>query len=217
MGYIRTAIVCLAALLFCSEYVLSRPIQKRQTVQDQEQPQQDESEYILKFALLSKNSGKYVTMLENGSVVASGHAVRGKLDLSSQWYLHLSGEAYRLENVQNQDHYLAVAHRDNITALVAHNLSVPFTLDMMIEYESETSGDGEMHNDTNSSNTSESTFSFLAEWDIHSVDAVTNNVMLVRDDTECYLSFDHAGFPHQNLCSPRDVRRSLDIVFEPIF
>ena len=84
-------------------------------------------------ALLSISSGKHVTILNNGSVLATGLPVHGIHDRSSQWYLHSTTKGYRYENVQNRDHCLAVAHRNNVTLLVAHNLSETFTLEMMME------------------------------------------------------------------------------------
>ena len=224
MGYARTGIFCLAALLFCTECVLSRPVQKRQTIQEQEQEplQQEENNYILKFALLSRSSGKYLTMLKNGSVFASGLLVQGILDSNSLWSLHMTRDVYRLENVQSRDHYLSVAHRDNTTILVSHKLNEPFTLEMMIEQARILSGDRQtqditQHNENNSTESSGSTFSFQLEWRIHSVDTLTSNVKLVRDNAECYLSFDHNGYPHRNLCSLPSMEYYLDIVFRPVF
>ena len=189
---------------------------------EQETLQPEENDYKLKFALLSRNSGKYVTMLKNGSVFASGLPVQGRLITSSMWYLHMTRDVYRLQNVQSRDHYLAVAHRDNVTILVAHNLNKPFTLEMMMEQERRLLEEGRIqsniqHNTTNFSENSGSTFSLHIEWDIHSVGTLTNNVMLVRDYTECYLSFDHDGYPHKNLCSPPRMGNNFDIVFKPIF
>ena len=81
MGFTRNTIFCLAALLFCSECVLSRPVEKRQTTQELDhEPLQQENDDMLKFALLSRSSGKYMTMLKNGSVFASGLPVQGILD-----------------------------------------------------------------------------------------------------------------------------------------
>ena len=224
MGSSKTGIFCLAALLFCIECVLSRPVQKRQTTQEQEQEplQQEENDYILKFALLSRSSGKYLTMLKNGSVFASGLPEQGILDSSSLWYLHMTRDVYRLENVQSRDHYLSVAHRDNVTILVSHNLNEPFSLEMMLEQERILSGERQtqdirQHNENNSTESSGSTFSFHLEWKIHSVDTVASNVKLVRDDTECYLTFDDGGYPHRNLCSLPSMKNHLNIVFQPIF
>ena len=81
MGFTRNTIFCLAALLFCSECVLSRPVEKRQTTQElDKEPLQQDNDDMLKFALLSRSSGKYMTMLKNGSVFASGLPVQGILD-----------------------------------------------------------------------------------------------------------------------------------------
>ena len=129
---------------------------------------------------------------------------------------------YRLENVQSRDHYLAVAHRNNVTTLVAHKLNEPFTLEMMMEQERMLLEEGRIqsniqHNTTNFSENSGSTFSLHIEWDIHSMGTLTNNVMLVRDYTECYLSFDYDGYPHKNLCSPPRMGNNFDIMFKPIF
>ena len=163
----RTGIFCLAALLFCRECVLSRPVQKRKRTQEQEQEplQQEENNYELKFALLSRSSGKYLTMLKNGSVFASGLPVQGRLDSSSLWYLHMTTDVYRLENMQSRDHYLTVAYRENVTILVTHNLNEPFTPEMMMEQERILSGyrptqDITQHNENNSTENSVSTFSF---------------------------------------------------------
>ena len=71
MGCTRTGIFCLAALLFCSECVLSRPRQITRELK-LEHLQQEENDYKLKFAVLSINTGKYATMLKNGSVFAHG-------------------------------------------------------------------------------------------------------------------------------------------------
>ena len=224
MGYMRTATFCLAALFFYSECVLSRPIENRQDLQEMEQEslQREEDDFQLKFAILSRSSGKYLTMLENGSVFASGVPVRGQLAPSSQWYLHMSGGAHRLENVHRRDHYLAVAHREDLTMLVAHNISKSFTLEMMEEQYQNMSDKGDaqqntQHNEITSSENSVSTFAVLIEWNIHSIDTLTNNVILVRDGTDCYLSFDHEGYSHNNLCSLLDMGNNVDFVFEPIF
>ena len=195
----RTAIISLAALLFSSECVLSRPVKKRQAIQ-------------FKYALLSQNSGKFVTVLNNGSVFATGFRVQGKHESSSLWCLHSNTHGYKLENVQNRDHYLAVAHRDNVTILVAHNLSKPFTLQMMMEQERILSGDGQsqnitQHNENNSSGNSGSTFSFHSEW---TYNFVTHKMKLVRDDAGGYLSFDQFGYPLDNLCSNSSMRNNLD-------
>ena len=180
MVWIRTATVSLAALLFCSECVLSRPIQKRQAIQ-----------YM--------------------------HAL---LDRSSQWFFHSTTKGYRFENVQNHDHCLAVAHRDNVTILVVHNLSETFTLEMMMEQERILSGVGQMQNNTqhtenNSSDNTGSTFSFHSEWKF---DFENLSVKLARDDTDCYLSFDQFGYPLDNLCSHLSLENNLDtIVLQTIF
>ena len=221
MGYIRTATFYLAALFLYSECVLSRPIENRhienrQTLEETEQEslQQEGNNVQLKFAMLSRSSGKYLTMLENGSVLASGVPVRGQLAPSSHWYLHMSGGVHRLENVQRCDHYLAVAHRDNVTVLVSHDISKPFTIKMTSDPQKNNSDDGDaqqttQHNETISSENSVSTFAVLIEWNIHSVDTLTNNMMLVRDGTDCYLSFDHEGYPHDNLCSLVDMGNNI--------
>ena len=208
MVCIRTATFCLAALLFCSECVLSRPVQKRQAIQ-------------YTRALLSKSSGKYVTILNNGSVLATGLPVEGKHDRSSQWSLHSTTKGYRFENVQNSDHCLAVAQRDNVTILVAHNLSETFTIAMMIEQERILSGVGQpqnntQHNENNSSDNTGSTFSFHSEWKF---DFETDSVKLARDDADCYLSFDQFGYPLDNLCSHPSLGNNMDtiIILEPIF
>ena len=222
MGFTRNTIFCLAVLLFCSGCVLSRPVEKRQTTQDLDQePLPQENDDMLKFAILSRSSGKYLTMLKNGSVFASGLPVHGILDSSSLWYIHMTRDVYRLENVQRRGHYLSVAHRNNVTILVAQNLNKSFTLEMMMEEEM-LSGDEltqniTQHNKNNSSVNSGSTFSFTLEWKIHSVDTLTSNLKLVRDDAECYLSFDHDGYPQKNLCSMPSMENYIDIVFRPIF
>ena len=207
MVWIKTATVCLATLLFCSECVLCRPVQKRQA-----------NQYT--HALLSISSGKYVTIHNNGSVLATGIPVHGIHDRSSQWYLHSTTKGYRFVNVQNRDHCLAVAHRDNVTILVAHNLSETFTLEMMMEQE-RISGVGQMqsntqHNENNSSDYTGSTFSFHYEWKF---DFETNSVKLARDDADCYLSFDQFGYPLDNLCSHPSLENNLDtiIILETIF
>ena len=213
----------LAALLLCSVGISSQSILKRQSIHELEhEPLQEKNDYMLKFALLCRSSGKYVTMLKNGSVFASSLPVQGSLDSSSLWYLHMTRDVYRLENVQSRDHYLAMAHRNNITVLVAHNLNEPFTLEMMMDIERRNSENEAMQNNTqnseiNFSEISRSTFTFYVVWKIRSVDIVTSNVMLVRNDTECYLSFNHDGYPHKNLCPRPSVRNNLGIVFEPIF
>ena len=224
MDCTRVIIVCLASMLFSSTCVLSRPVQKRQSTQelDQEPLQQEENDGMLKFGLLSRSSGKYVTMHKNGSVFASGLPVQGRLDSSSQWYLHMTRDMYRLENVESRNYYLAMAHRDNVTILVAHNQNESFTLEMMMKQEGKLSGEGEIqnnteHNDTNSTENSGSTLSLLVEWHIRSVDMLANNMMLVSDNTDCYLSFDYDGKSPQNLCSLPRKRNNLDIVFEPVF
>ena len=132
MGYIRTATFCLAALFLYSECVLSRPIENRWTLEETEQEllQQEGNNIQLKFAMLSRSSGKYLTMVENGSVFASGVPVRGQLAPSSHWYLHMSRGVHRLENVHRRAHYLAVAHRDNVTIFVTHDISKLFTPEM---------------------------------------------------------------------------------------
>lgn len=223
MRCIRFAVIFLAALLCWTECVLSRPIQKRQTLQQVQEAQEDETTNF-KFVLHSRSSRRYVKMLENGSVVASGLKRRGRYELSSMWCLHKSEDGYfRLENAQYPDHYLALAHNliDNTTALVAHNVSEPFTPEMMVERERELSGDGEMQNNTQqnqteSSETSEETFSFLFEWDIQPVGKVETNIKLVRNDADCYLSFDHEGYPHKNLCSMPSMGNQRDIVIVPV-
>ena len=208
MIWIRTATICLAALLFCSECVLSRPLHKRQA-----------NQYT--NALLSISSGKYVTILNNGSVLATGLPVHGIHDRSSQWYLHSTTKGYRFENVQNRDHCLAVAQRDNVTLLVVHNLSEPFTLEMMLEQDRILSGVGQtqnntQHNENNFSDNTGSTFSFHSEWKF---DFETLSVKLARDDTDCYLSFDQFGYPLDNLCSHPSLGNNLDTIFilETIF
>ena len=222
MEFTTNTIFFVAALLFCSECVLSRPVEKRQTTQElDKEPLQQDNDDMLKFALLSRSSGKYMTLLKNGSVFASGLPVQGILDSTSLWYLHMTEDVYRLENVQSRDHYLSVAHRNNVTILVAQNLNKPFTLEMMMEEEM-LSGDEltqniTQHNENNSSVNSGSTFSFTLEWKIHSVDTLTSNLKLVRDDAECYLSFDHDGYPQKNLCSVPSMQNYSDIVFKPIF
>ena len=204
--------------------MLSRPIENRQDLQETEQEslQQEVNDFQLKFAILSRHSGKYLMMLENGSVFASGVPVRGQLAPSSHWYLHMSGGVHRLENVHRRDHYLAVAHKHNVTVLVTHDISKPFTLEMTSDPQKNNSYDGDtqqttQHNETISSENSVSTFAVLIEWNIHSVDTLTNNVMLVRDGTDCYLSFDHEGYPHDNLCSLVDMGSNIDFSFQPIF
>ena len=81
---------CCSSLLYrmCTEQTSS----EETTTQEQEQEplQQEENNYILKFALLSRSSGKYLMMLKNGSVFASGLPVQGRLDSSSLWYLHMA-------------------------------------------------------------------------------------------------------------------------------
>ena len=226
MECVRTATYFIAALLFCSQYVLSRPITSRQTLQEMEQEpfQQAENDFRLKYAILSRSSGKYLTMLENGSVFASGVPVRGQLAPSSHWYLHMSGGVHRLENVQSRDHYLAVAHREDVTMLVAHNISKPFTLDMTNDPQENISEDESAqqtphHNDTitNENENSVSTFSFFNDWNIQSIDTLTINVKLVRDGTDCYLSFDREGYPHNNLCSLLSMGENIDLAFQSIF
>ena len=203
--------------------MLSRPIENTQTLQEMEQEslQQEENDFQLKFAILSRSSGKYLTMLENGSVFASGVPVRGQLAPSSHWYLHMSGSVHRLDNVHSYDHYLAVAHRDNVTVLVTHDISKPFTLEMS-DQQKNISEDGDAQNTTHYNETtfianSTSIFSVLVEWNIHSVDTLINNVMLVRDGTDCYLCFNHEGYPQNKLCSLLEMRNNIDFVFEPIF
>ena len=82
-------------------------------------------------------------MLENGFVLASGVPVRGQLAPSSHWYLHMSGGVHRLENVHKHDHYLAVAHRDNVTVLVTHDISKPFTIEMTSDPQKNNSDNGD--------------------------------------------------------------------------
>ena len=124
-----------------------------------------------------------------------------------------------LENVHRRDYYLAVAHRDNVTVLMTHDIRIPFTIEMTQKYNSD-KGDAQQttqHNETISSENLVSTFAVLIEWNIYSVDTITNNMMLVRDGTDCYLSFDHEGYLHDNLCSLVDMGNNVDIVFQPIF
>ena len=223
MKFNRTATFCLAALFFYNICVSKRSIEKRQALHEREQEllQQEEIDFQLKFAILSRSSGKYLTMLENGSVFASGVPVRGQLAPSSHWYLHMSGGVHRLENVHRRDHYLAVAHRDNVTILVTHDISKLFTPEMSDPQKNNSDIGGTQnttqHNETTFITTSTSTFSVLIEWNIHSVDTLTNNMMLVRNGTDCYLSFDHEGYPHNNLCSLLGIGENIDFAFQPVF
>ena len=92
---------------------------------------------------------------------------------------------------------------------------------MMMEQERILSGDGQsqnitQHNENNSSGNSGSTFSFHSEW---TYNFVTSEMKLVRDDADCYLSFDQFGYPLDNLCSHPSMRNNLEtgIMFETIF
>ena len=163
-------------------------------------------------------------MLEKGSVFVSGVLVRGQLVPSSHWYLHMSGGVHRLENVQSHDHYLAVAYREDVTMLVAHNISKPFTLDMTNDPQeniSEDEGVQQMphHNETitNENENSVSTFSFINDWNIQSIDTLTINMKLVRNGSDCYLSFDRECYPCNNLCSLLGMGENIDdLAFQSI-
>ena len=71
--------------------------------------------------------------------------------------------------------------------------------------------------ETISSENSVSTFAVLIEWNIHSVDTLTNNMIFVRNGTDCYLSFDSEGYLHNNLCTILGMGSNVDLVFSPIF
>ena len=116
-------------------------------------------------------------ILENGSVFSSGVPVRGQLAPSSHWYLHMSRDVHRLENVLRHDHYLAVAHRNNVTVLVTHDISKPYTIEMTSDPQKNIFDDGDAQqitrqNETISSENSVLTISVLIEWNIHSVNTL---------------------------------------------
>ena len=71
--------------------------------------------------------------------------------------------------------------------------------------------------ETISSENSVSTFAVLIEWNIHSVDTLTNNMIFMRNGTDCYLSFDSEGYLHNNLCTILGMGSNVDLVFSPIF
>ena len=184
MSLFRIAIVVISLVTWG---VQSRPIERR-------------SEAV--YSLHSKSLGRYVKMLVNGSVVATEYVENNNFSRDTLWRIQIdASDLAKLENVAYRDHYLSLAVGDDMYALVAHNISKPFTTQQLLLHQkiSEETEILEQNNSTSMNNSSggsdEDEAQVLLEfaWTYKLRQFGVQFVMFPEEDVECYLAFDNSG------------------------
>jgi len=169
--------------------VQNRPIQKRRTT-------------VAAFTLHSTGLGRYVRMLENGSIIATAHTENSTFSKDTLWHLQNDANGrVRLENVAYRDHYLSLAVGEDAHALVGLNVSRPFTSQQLQLHQTTSSEETEMleQNSTLVGNWSseaeeESQVLVLFNWSVQqSHDYTAIQFVMMFEEMECYMAFDDSG------------------------
>lgn len=159
-------------------------------------------------------------MQENGSVLANGEPS----ELSAQWRMHMTETGHRLENVEYANHYLMVVSHENGSALIGRTLKKQLTRNNYMEFSAteqseEASGSGSGEGETNmTSPEQDGDFSVIIDWLIIRPSPLSTVLRFsLQPDVNCYLAFNGAGFPVDDMCTVSPDSESASITFLSIF